>query len=160
MAIESIVLAVVVLGMAVGLLLLRVPIFAALFSLLVGQVLSAQASSDVYGFLASLSGFLTYQYVQAGLLILPLALTVFFLKGRMDKSRIIFEAIPALFVGVTALLLLYPLLPFIANFLDMGTEGQIKNFRSLALIVASVLGLVSVWISVPKKHVEGKHHEK
>ena len=145
---------------AVGLLVLRVPIFAALFSLLVGQVLSAQASSDVYGFVASLSGFLTYQYVQVGILLLPLALTVFFLKGRMDKSRIIFEALPALFVGVTALLLLYPLLPFVANFLDMGTEGQIKNFRSLALIVASVLGLVSVWISVPKKHAEGKHHEK
>ncbi len=138
-------------------LYLRVPVFAVLFSLLVGQVLSLQAGSDVYSFIADLTGLAKLAYVQIALLLLPVVLTVVFLRGRTEKNKLAFELLPAVFTSLTLLLLLYPNLPFMRDILDGATNNQIDGYRSVSLIIASVLGLVSVWISFPKTHHKGKH---
>lgn len=156
-------LIVVAAGVAVlwfGLLYLRVPTFAALFSVLVGQMLSSQAGQDAYQFASSVSGVAEFQYVQIALLVLPLILTLFFLKGRLPKSRIIMEAMPALFTAITLLLLVYPLLPVLKTAVDIATNDRIEQYTMLAYIGASILGLISVWTSFPKSHGDSKHHDK
>src|SRR3989344_4253073 len=136
--------------MTFGILFLRVPSFAVLFSLLVGQVLSMQASSDVYSFIADLSGLARYEYVQIILLLLPVVLTVVFLKGKAPKNKLAFELLPAIFASITLLILLYPNIEFVRTILDIASGDQIEGYRSASLIIASVLGLASVWISFPK----------
>ncbi len=145
-------------GITFGILFLRVPAFAVLFSLLVGQVLSMQASGDVYSFIADLSGIARYEYVQTILLLLPFILTLVFLRGRAPKGKLAYELLPAVFASITLLVLLYPNVQFVRTILDIATNDQIEGYTSATLIIASVLGLVSVWISYPKpEHHKGKH---
>lgn len=142
-----------------GILYFRVPAFAVIYSLLVGQVLSMQASADIYKFITDLFNLGKYDYVQVALLILPIILTVMFLKGRAAKNRLMYELVPAVFAAIALLVLLYPYVPFVRTLLDIATSDQIEGYRSASLIIASVLGLVSVWVSFPKpEHHKGKHH--
>lgn len=143
-------------GLSFAILFLRVPAFAVLFSLLVGQVLSTQASTDVYQFVADVTNIARYEYVQIALLVVPFVLTIVFLRGRAPKSKLAFEFLPAVFASLTLLLLLYPLLPFVKNLLDIASRDQIEAYGSLSLVIASILGLISVWISFPKPHKD-KH---
>ena len=156
---ELIVLAVIVLVFWGGILLLRIPAFAVLFSLLVGEVLSTKGGEDAYRFASGVSGVAQFQYIQIALLVLPLILTAVFLKGRVQKSKIVYEVVPALFGAITLLLLLYPLVPVLKNTMDMALNDQIDRYGSISLIIASILGLVSVWISFPKGN-SGSKHEK
>lgn len=156
MANEFIILAVIVAVIWVGILFLRVPAFAVLFSLLVGQVLSTKGGEDAYRFASSVSGVAHFQYVQVGLLVLPFILTMVFLKGRALKSKLAFEIVPALFAAITLPLLLYPLVPVLKNAVDIALNDQFSRYSTISLIIASVLGLVSVWVSFPKPHSD-KH---
>lgn len=141
-----------------AILFLRIPAFAALFSLLIGQMLSSQAGEDAYQFASGLTGIAQYQYVQIALLLLPFILTAYFLKGRTSKSKLAYEAMPALFTSLTLLLLLYPLLPILTTVMDIATNDTLEQYKVLVFIAASVLGLISVWTSVPKAHAD--KHEK
>lgn len=140
-------------------LFLRIPAYAVMFSLLVGQVLSMQASSDVYAFVADISGLARYEYVQAGLIVLPVILTGVFLRGKAPRGKIIYEFLPAVFASLTLLLLLYPHVQFVKSIIDGATNDQIESYRGALLIIASVLGLISVWISFPKHDHKNKNHK-
>lgn len=158
MSVELIVAIAITAGLSSVILFFRVPAFAVLFSLLVGQVLSSQASTDVYQFVADVSHLTRYEYVQIALLVVPFVLTVVFLRGRASKSKLAFEFIPAICASLTLLLLLYPLLPTVKNLLDIASRDQIEGYASFSLIIASLLGLVSVWVSYPKPRKD--KHEK
>jgi len=142
-----------------GILYLRIPAFAVLFSLLVGQVLSVQASGDVYGFITGLPGLGRIEIVQIALLLLPFILTVVFLKGKAGRNKLLYELLPAIFSAITLLVLLYPNVQFIRTVLDITSNDQFQEYRSAALVLASVSGLVSVWLSFPKSEHRGKHHK-
>lgn len=139
------------------LMFLRVPAFAAFFSLLVGQLLSAEASTEAYDFVGGVLG-TELRYVQLGLLVLPLLLTILFLRGRRAKSKMAIELLPALFVAVVGVILAYPLVPNGENLIQEATNGQVERYKTVLLIAASVSGLMSAWISYPKPH--DKHAKK
>lgn len=142
-----------------GLLLLRVPSSIAFLSLLIGQLLANQASADVYSFIASIIRIPEVRYVQIALLVLPLLLTVLFLRGRVSKPKLPIEAIPTLFVIALTILLISPLVPQLNTLLEMATDDKLEAYKSIIVIAASVSGLLSAWLSYPKgAHKE--HHKK
>lgn len=143
----------------IGLLLLRVPSSIAFLSLLIGQLLANEASEDVYTFIASLIRVSEFRYVQIGLLLLPLLLTILFLRGRVTKSKMMIEAVPVLLLIALTILLIGPLLPQLNSLLEMATDGKLEAYKSIIVIAASVSGLLSAWLSYPKA-AHKEHHKK
>lgn len=134
----------------IGLLRLRVPSSIAFLSLLIGQLLANEASTEAYDLVSSVIQVSEVRYVQAALLLLPLLLTIVFLRMRVAKSKLVIEAVPALFVVALTAVLLAPLLPALDNLLDMATRDQLDTYRTIIVIAASVSGLLSAWLSYPK----------
>lgn len=155
---EIVMLGAILAGLAIVLLALRVPSFVAFFSLLIGQLLATQSTNDVYDFAGSIVHLNDSRYVQIALLFLPVLLTILFLRGRVAKSKLVIEFIPALFVAATALVLLYPLVPEFQSKLDQITSGRIQMYQTAVIIAASISGLLSAWMSYPKP-AHGKHEK-
>lgn len=148
----------IIIGLWLLILLLRVPASVAFFSLLVGQLLATDASGDVYEFIGGVLNVNDIKIIQITLLILPLALTILFLRGRVKKSQFFIEAIPAFFVAVVAVLLAYPLIPALQTIVDTATQSRSEQYKSLILLAAAVSGLFSTWMNYPKPH--DKHKKK
>ncbi len=147
---ELLILGVITLIIWLGLLWLRVPSSIAFLSLLIGQLIATEASADVYGFVGSALKISDPRYIQATLLVLPLLLTILFLRGRVAKSKLPIEAIPTLFVVSLAVLLLGPSIPALSTMLNMATNNQLDAYKSIIIIAASVSGLLSAWFSYPR----------
>lgn len=155
---ELLILSGIVAALWLAIVILRVPAFAAFFSLLVGQLLSAEASKDAYEFAGWLVGVSELRYVQLSLLLLPFILTLLILRGRRAKSKLALDIIPALFAAVVTAILAYPLIPNGEAFVEMATNDQIERYKTVLLIAASVSGLLSAWTSYPK--TSGKHGKR
>lgn len=140
----------------IALLFLRVPSSIAFFSLLVGQLLATEAGADVYDFVGSLLRIPELRYIQITLLLLPLLLTILFLRGSVSKAKLLIEIVPCLFVALVVLLLLYPLIPELQNAANNATGRKIEDLKGVIIIAASVSGLISAWASYPRHH-SGKH---
>lgn len=139
------------------LLWLRVPSSIAFLSLLIGQLISTEASNDVYNFVASILKVSDPHYVQAVLLVLPLVLTILFLRHRVPKSKVVIEAVPTLFVVALSVLLLGAAIPALGTMLDTAAHDQLDAYKSIIIIAASVSGLLSAWLSYPRPP---KGHDK
>jgi hypothetical protein len=155
---EMLILGGIVAALWLGLLFLRVPSAIAFLSLLIGQLLSTEASGDVYSFVGSVIQVHQLQHVQMALLLLPLLLTILFLRGRVPKSKLFIEAVPTLLLAALAILLLAPLLTQLNILLDMASGDKIQAYKSIIVVAASISGLLSAWLSYPKIH--DKHHKK
>ena len=155
---ETLILGLIIVFSWIGLLLLRVPSSIAFLSLLIGQLVSNEASENVFSFISSTLKVSDPRYIQLGLLLLPLVLTILFLKGRVAKSKLTIEAVPNLFVVALTMLLIAPLLPVLNTALDIATKDQLDAYKTIIVIAASVSGLLSAWLSYPKAH--GKDHSK
>lgn len=141
---------------------LRVPSFVAFFSLLIGQMLATEASSDVYEFISSLLNIPEFRYVQLALLLLPLLLTILLLKGRVAGSKLAIEFLPALFVAATTVALLYPFVPELQESINQATEYKTEYYKTIIIGAASISGLLSAWLTYPKPHADkhGKKHKR
>lgn len=134
-------------------LLLRVPAALIFFSLLVGQLLSDQVSDDIYYFVGTLLGADSGRWIKPILLLLPVVLSLAFLRGTVSKRKMLAEIIPAALTGVTAALLIVPLVPVINSALaDSQIWSEIMLYKSLIIFTASLAGLVSCWFSFSKSH--------
>lgn len=143
-----------------GLLFLRVPSSIAFLSILIGQLLSKEASDDVYSFVGTILHVNNVQHIQVALLVLPLILTILFLRGRIPQSKLAVEAIPALLVVALTLLLLSPLVPQLDTLLDIATKDQLNAYKSIIIVASSISALLSAWMSYPKagKSSKAKKH--
>lgn len=158
---ETLILGGLLIGLWLLILLLRVPSSVAFFSLLVGQLLSTEAGNDAYEFASGMIQINEIRYVQLVLLLLPLVLTIIFMRGRVKKSMLAVELVPALFVSAVTLMLAYPLIPELQTLVDAATQDRSQDYRTVLLMAAAVSGIISAWMSYPKpaeKH--GKHHHK
>ena len=145
---ELIIVAIILAIVWIGILVLRVPAFVAFFSLLVGQVLSTELSLNISGF----------KYSQVVLLVFPLAVTMFLLRGRVPKSKLLVEFLPAFSVAVVLMLFLYPMIYALSVALDIVTNNRLMDYKSWLLVISSVLILTTALLNYPKSH-EGKHHK-
>lgn len=143
-------------GLWLALLFLRVPSSIAFLSLLIGQLLSTEVDDDIYSLISSMMNVPDTRYVQIGLLVAPLVLTVLILHGRVAKSKVFIEAIPLLLLSALTLVLLGPLLDPLNNLLQTATNGQLTAYKSIIVVAASASGLVSAWLSYPKAVHLGK----
>ena len=157
---EALILGGIVLVLWVGLFLLRVPTSIAFLSLLIGQLLSTEASEDVYEFVASVLNIARIEYIKAVLLILPLLLTIGFLRNRVPKPKMLIELIPTLFIVSLTLVLIGPFIQPLQNLMEAATHDQLEAYKSIIVVAASISGLLSGWLSYPKppKDHHGKHH--
>lgn len=142
----------------VGLLLLRVPSSIAFLSLLIGQLLSTEASSELYRFATNFIQVPQFRYVQLGLLVLPLIITLILMRNRVSRSKISIEFLPILFVSALAILLIAPLVPALQSVLDIASGDRLPAIKSIVVIAASVSGLLSAWLTYPKAIKASKHH--
>lgn len=138
--------------------MLRVPSSIAFLSLLIGQLLTNEASVEVYNLVAALTPIGQLRDVQVILLLLPLLLTILFLKGRIPKSKLAIEALPTLFVVGLCVVLLSPVIQELKIFVDMATDDQADTYNTIIVIAASVSGLLSAWFSYPRP-AHDKHHK-
>jgi hypothetical protein len=159
---EMLILGGVLLAGWAGLIWLRAPSSIAFLSLLIGQLLSTEASVDVYGLIGSLTSINDIRYIQATLLLLPLGLTLLLLRNRVAKSKVMIEALPLLFVVALTIVLVSSVIPEVKTSLDMATDDQLDAYKTIVVVAASVSGLLSAWLSYPKPaHKEhGKHGKK
>ena len=147
----------VFLGIIGLILFLKVPSSAVVTSVFVGYILSSQASSDIYGFIAKVSGIGDYRNIQIGLLVLPLALSILFLKGRAKGKKPAHILLVAVSI-VLVVMFLYKLVPVIKTNLDIASYGQIESYKTFIIIICSLLALVLIWLSMPKAHYD--EHDK
>jgi hypothetical protein len=147
---ESILVGGIVLVAWAILLRLRVPSSVAFLSLLVGQLVSTEAGNDVYELIAGITGVTDSEYIQVGLLLLPLVVTMLLMKGRVGSSKVGIEALPYLFVALLGLVLASALFTPLNSILQIATNDQLDTYRSIIVVAACASGLVSAWLSYPK----------
>jgi hypothetical protein len=152
----SYILAGVVAALWLAFLWLRAPSVLLFFSLLVGQLLATQIGQDAYSWVSAFTKLGDSRTVQLILLLLPVGLSLLFLKGRVPRSKLIMEAVPMLFVIATGALFAAALVPSINQ--ALADRIDIERYRSLLLICASLSSLVSAWFTYPKHDSGGKHH--
>jgi type III secretory pathway component EscS len=160
---EMLILGGIVLASWLGLIYLRVPSSIAFLSLLIGQLLATQASEDVFGFLGSMLQIPRVEYIKAALLVLPLLLTLAFLRNHVAKSKMLVEALPLVFIVALITLLLAPFIEQLQSLVDAATRNQTEAYKSIIVVAASISGLLSAWLSYPKSggehHKSAKHHK-
>lgn len=154
---ETLILGGAVLLLWLVLMFSRVPSSIAFLSLLIGQLLSSEASDDVYDFVGSVANVSNQEYVQIALLLLPFLLTILILNGRVPKHKLLIEAIPSLLLAALAVLLLSPLLSQLNVLAQVTRSNEIEAYKSIIIVAASASGLVSAWLSYPRAP---KHHGK
>lgn len=131
-------------------LVLRVPSAMAFLSLLVGYILSSELSSKV----------VSIKYGQAILLLAPLLITIFWVRGRVPGSRMAMEIVPSFCVGISALLFLYPIVSQVQNSVNIVTKYKILEYKPYLLVGAAVFVLAIQLLTYPRAHhkEESKHH--
>lgn len=100
------------------------------------------------------------QYFELALLLIPPVLSAIFLTKTMTGTKVFFNILPAVAVGVIGVLLAVPLLPGNLQSTITSLEGwallnQSKEFVVLAGVVAS---LVVLWITHPRHRGKHKKH--
>ena len=157
---ETLVLGLIVLVLWALVTYWRVPAVVLLSSILIGKLLADELSPDVYGVISGVLPALSSQMLQAGLLILPVALTILFLKGTSPKSMMLFNAVPLLLCLVTLCLFVNPYFDVVGR-LDEQQRVILTDNQSYIVSFAGVLTLISAWIPHFKKadkHKKGKKH--
>lgn len=98
-----------------------------------------------------------------GLLLLPLGLSIFFLRHSVSAAKLPLNAISALATGVLALLLVVPVLPagVRTDLIYSDTWEQISQYDDLLVGGSVILVLIVLWLSKFKLGGHGhkkKHH--
>ena len=142
--------AVAFIGIWIFLLFQRVPAMALFFSLLVGQILSTEISGEVYSIIAGVLNINDYGQVQLGLLLIPVILTILFLRHKVPRSKFLIEAIPMLFVVAAAAIFVYPHVRPIQDVLEEITDHKVETYKNVIITIASLSSLFSAWFSYPQ----------
>lgn len=156
---ETLTFAAGLLGLWLLFLWQRVPASTLFFSLLVGQILSTEVSGEAYSLLTKSIEVSDYRYVQLGLLLLPVILTLLFLRRKVKRSKFLLEAIPMLFMVSAMAIFAYPHINFIQDVLDDVTNYRVETYKNVIITVASISSLFSAWFTYPghKGHSRKKH---
>lgn len=141
--------AAIFIGLWVFLLYQRVPAMALFFSLLVGQILSTEVSGEVYSMIASALS-VDFSQVQLGLLLIPVLLTVLFLRHKVPSSKFLIEAIPMIFVVAALAIFAYPHVHQIQDVLEETTDHKVESYKNVIITIASLSSLFSAWFSYPQ----------
>lgn len=154
---ETLVLGIAVLALWALVVYLRIPATVLFLSILIGKLFAEELSLDAYDVVSGVFPGLTTTIIQAGLLILPVILTVVFLKNSTLKSKMLFNAVPLLFCLITLGLFINPYFDVVSR-LDEQQRIILTNNQSYIVAVAGLVTLLSAWLSRGKGL--GAHHKK
>jgi len=154
---EPLILGIAVLSLWALVVYLRVPATVLFLSILIGKLFAEELSLDAYDVVSGVFPGLTTTMVQAGLLILPVILTIVFLKGSTLKSRMLFNAVPLFFSLVTLGLFINPYFDVVGR-LDEQQRIILTDNQSYVVAIAGLVTLLSAWLSRGKGL--GGHHKK
>lgn len=147
----------IVVALTLFILKFRVPSALVFFSLLVGQLLAENLADDVFLSVNSYAGNGIVPWIQPALLFLPAILTLVFLRGSVGKAKMLVELAPAILTGVSAVLLLDPLLSSLRQNGNGVLWQNIDTYKSLLFFAASITSLFTSWFTFPKSRF-GKRH--
>ncbi len=151
--------AIVVLGPAAILTLLRVNAAVVFLSLCLGSVLVQFMGSDGISFVTTFvphASSFSESSIQIGLLLLPAVLTTIFMFHSVRHVRVLLNIVPALTVGLLALLLIEPLL-------SSGLQGTITHsslwqqytrMQSLIVGASALISLAYLWFD--RRHAKAE----
>lgn len=154
---EMLILGGILAAVWLALMYMRVPSSIAFLSILIGQLLSQEAGANVYDFVTSILQVNEARYLEMALLLLPLLLTVLFLRNRVPQAKLYVEAVPLLLVSALTLSLLGPLIPELNDLMVKATDNQIESYKSIIVVASTVSALLSAWLSYPKISTKKKH---
>jgi hypothetical protein len=99
-------------------------------------------------------------YSQLGLLLIPPVLSLFFLRHSIRGSKVMFNILPALAVGLVGVLLAVPLLPGGVRHDLTSTNGWsiLLHQQELVVIAGSLVSLIVLWLA-PQRQSDKKHHK-
>jgi len=119
------------------------------FSLMAGELLGRYFGHDVEKLASdALSGQTPERYGEILLLVVPIFLTAFFMRGTVKKSRLFLHIIP---LAITGIVLAAFLLPLLSTDLQQQIEmtfvgGWILNLNRSIVGVVVVVQLISLWL--------------
>jgi len=155
---ETLILGIVIAALWALVVYWRVPATVLFLSILIGKLFAEELSLDAHDVISGISPGLTTSAVQAGLLILPVILTIVFLKGTTPKSNMLFNAVPLFFCLVTLGLFINPYFE-VVNRLDEQQRIILTDNQSYVVAVAGLITLLSSWLSRGKS-LGGRHKRK
>lgn len=162
-----IVLAALALLPAIAIIVLSVNGAIAFMSLCLGSVLISYTSSDVTGVISSFSAknhvLNTNQWVQLGLLVIPLILAILFTRKSVKGAKKYTNVLPALSTGLLFALLVTPLLSanLQAQIKHQSVWTQLSNAQTAVVLSGAAFSLLFILITHRTKHDDGdKKHSK
>jgi hypothetical protein len=154
---ETLVLGIAVLALWGIVVYLRIPATVLFLSILVGKLFAEELSLDAHDVISGVFPGLSTPIVQVSLLILPVALTLIFLKGSTLKSKMILNAIPLLLCLITLALFINPYFDVVSR-LDEQQRIILTDNQSYVVALAGLTTLLSAWLSTGKSL--GRHKKK
>jgi hypothetical protein len=139
-------------------LFVRAPAATLFLSLLTGQLLATQASAQIYSWVNPFFAINDFRYLQLALLVVPVLITLFFLRGRVSKAKLPFEAVPYLLIAAAGVLIAVDYSWALQQKVQ-SVQNQFGDYRAIVIIAASVFSLVSAW-TTHSGHGRGKHGKK
>lgn len=154
-----VVLSALIIGPAVILALLRVNAAFIFLSLCLGDVLVQFVGNDATTVVGGAHA-VSSNYIQLGLLLLPVVLTVLFMVRTVRGSRIILNTLPAVGVGLLLTLLVVPLMSpgLSANIVNSQLWHGVERSQDLIVGFSALVCLLFLWKQRPKS--AGKEHAK
>ncbi len=153
---EVLLLAGILVAVWAVLLFFRAPSIVIFLSLLVGQILASQVSEPLQELMGSYVQIPDIKYLQLALLLVPVVLSLVFLRFKVVKSKVFVEAISYLFVVATGLLFASDYLFALQQNIQTA-EAQYGEYRAVILAVTSVLTLINAWLTYPRTKGKKKH---
>jgi hypothetical protein len=158
---EPITLLGIIVGIPIVLILLLRSNGAIVFlSLCAGSVLVRYVGSDALNVVSGrVSENNLPSIVQIGLLLLPALLSLLLLRKSVPSSKLIFNALAAVAVGLVTAILLVPLLPggVQANITNNSLWAKSGQYQSGIIAAGSLIALITLWLT---HHGKGRHHHK
>lgn len=162
MILQNIVLIIAVAAPAALLVLLRTNAAVVFFSLCAGSLLVRYVGDDasLVGTVVGNNSHAVSQYAELILLLLPALAVAIILRKSVSTTKIVFNVIPAIAVGLVGVLLAVPLLPGGVQANIISTEGWklLEHSQELVLGASVLASVVVLWITRSKLGGSGKKH--
>jgi hypothetical protein len=162
MILQNIVLIAAVAIPAVLLVLLRTNSAVVFFALCSGSLLVRFIGDDanLVGTVVGNNSHAVSQYAELVLLLLPAVVVAIILRKTVSTTKIAFNVLPAIAVGLVGVLLAVPLLPGGMQASVVNTEGWklLEHSQELVLGASVLVSVVVLWITRSKLGGSGKKH--
>lgn len=158
------ILLVAILGFPLALgLLFRVASSHIFFSLMAGELLARYFGEDLEQIIKSLTLNETIaHYAELLILIMPMLLTAFFLKGTMKRRHLLWQMIPLAITGVVFAAFVLPILPEnVQDYISKEKFGEyLLTLDSAVIAIVVCAQLIALWVQNRMAHAKEAKKKK